>query len=520
MIKKKIIIDIFKKFAHSLPAKIKFKIFTLYYNILIKSDNFDNLKKATFISKMVFSDEVNKQLIIDKKLNKETLNIFFPRLLNSLVAGTCNFSEEEKIKILDKVALFRNIQLYDLLYLFFYFKNSESKLKYNKFLNLEIKLKSYFEYLILLASINHYGTEDDFVNFHKTEWYLDLDEKSLIPSLNYAVRILYRKGYHSLNEVEYIPFIQKNNKSNLNLINLYLEKDVKKFLHLRSIVAAKKFNSIIGFKDKDLLNDSVNSVGQEIDLSGQIFQLPYVKSQFLKSEIQSIIIDERLKQITETYIPGINVITRENDNILKNKKNKYVPKLHKYFGKLDNNEINKLKFVPINYSFSDHEKCVIDARKNGIFKDLLNKCEKENLFKETEYITNSKFICLSLSSNISNKIRHINYGKLYDKIQKLIDNKYKVVNITPNLTEIEISHIEKKIKNKIINPKIDLFNDLNHVAYLMYKSEFNIVINNNLMDIGGATGNLTYVLDPHRRLQYYIRDNNYFFWSNIKIINE
>lgn len=515
---KKTLVKLVEKTYNTIPASIKLKTSSLLYYILIKSDNFKNLKKSHFVSKITFSDEENKQLIINKNFNQKSLYIFFSRLLSSIVAGTVNFSDDEKIKILDKVTLFQNIQLYDLLYLFFYFENLGSKLKYNKFLNLEIKLKNYFEYLIFLALIIHHGTEDDFVKFHKSKWYVDLDEKSLNSSLNFSVRILFRKGYHALNEVEYIPIIEKH--SNLNLINLYLEKDIKKFLHLRSIKSADKFNRIIGYKNKKLTTNIVNCVGQEIDLSAQIFQLPYVKSQFLKSEIQSIIIDERLKQITENYIPGIDIISRENDNILKNKKNKFAPKFHKYFGKLDNNKINKLKFIPIKYSFSDHEKCVKDARKNGILKDFLNKCEKENLFKDTEHITKSKFICLSLRSNISNKIRFINYEKLYDKIQKLIDNKYKVVNITPNLTDIEISQIEKNIKNKIIYPKFDLFNDLNQVAYLMYKSEFNIVINNNLMDIGGATGNLTYVLDPHRRLKYYIRDNNYYFWSNVKIINE
>jgi len=515
---KKIFNNFIKYIGYIIPASIKLKAYSLLYYLLIKNDNFESVLKCKFVSKIIFSDEENKKLIINKNFNQKSLDIFFPRLLSSIVAGTVNFSDDEKIKIVDKVALLENTRLYDLLYLFFYFENLGSKLKYNEFLNLEIKLKNYYDYLIFLALIIHHGTEDDFVKFHKSNWYHDLDEKSFIKSLNFSVRILYRKGYHELNEVKYIPIIQKQSK--LNLINLYLEKDIKIFFHLRSIRAANKFNSIIGYNDKKLIKNSVNCVGQEIDLSAQIFQLPYVKSQFLKSEIQSMIIDERLKQIAENYIPGIEVIPRENDNILKNKKNKFAPKFHRYFGKLDNNKINNLRFIPIKYSFSDHEKCVIDARKSGILKNFLNKCEKENLFKDTEYITKSKFICLSLRSNISNKIRYINYEKLYDKIQKLIDNKYKVVNITPNLTDIEISEIEKNIKNKIIYPKFDLFNDLNQVAYLMYKSEFNIVINNNLMDIGGATGNLTYVLDPHRRLNYYIKNNSYYFWSNVKIINE
>ena len=402
-----------------------------------------------------------------------------------------------------------------MLYSVFFGINNFEK-QYKNFIFKSIFVKNKVEYILLCCLIHRYGSIKDLITYHnnvnRIDWYYQLDEEDLEFCLNIAQRQLYRFGCHDL--------IKDMINSELSLDNTPLTamftRGINFFFHQRSINMSDKLNQKFKIKEKA---NSLRVVCQELDLASQVFQLPFIKNQYEIGDIDLLIIDKRLSEFCKFYIPGIKIIERSPLIEIKDELNTPIPpNLYKFVDGLESNYYNKIYFVPINYAYASHSEITISARKKGIFGPFLDtlKLNKNDLIDD---IDNKKFMCLSLSSSLTSSFRKNNFEKLFPKIKELIGD-HQIINLTPNLSKDELEKLENILNKKVIIPKINLFYDLYQIAFLMSISEFNIVPNNNLMEIGGAVGNKTYVLDHFKRLKYYkVAKDDYFFWSNIEVLN-
>ena len=354
----------------------------------------------------------------------------------------------------------------------------------------------------------------DLLTFHNGEWDSEFGDEENIKEKNkahaFAFKVLYRTGLHELAK-------KLSEKANTQVLyegpGALFTTDLESRLDDRIRKITSKANLVC-------LNSKFGKyklVGAELDLAAQIFQLPRIKAakEETNEQIDGLIIDERLKEFAEWYLPGMAVYGRKPQRKIEEQQ-LVLPRFHLYTDGLPRRVRNNFVFIPINYGNMGHSNIIETAKKNGIFQDFL---EYKNISAELYGLTRNDYVCVSLRSNRYSAYRMNNWTYLIEKMRLLIGSK-TVVNLTPNINLEEIDKLNSIFDIKIVQPKVDLWDDIYGVAAIMSGAATNITIMNNLMEIGGAAGAKTYVVDPHKRLSVWEDKNNgsYYFWDTVNTI--